>query len=263
MGDRVINGRGLSPGEVEGEAEVCDQFISPLGEISKEGIVASGPCSGLKLSKKILVFKGGRGSTVGSYVFLDLKSRNLAPSGIINENAELMIVTGAIISDIPMVDSVPIDIFMRGDKVRINGKTGEILIGNIKEKSTATVYLVNDDKLLLLKRSGKVSTFPSQYGGISGYVERGELPEQTGKREVIEETGISDVHFVSKGRNVYVRKDDTLFMITPMLMRTGTRGVKLNWENSDYEWISFDSLEKYDTVPKFAETFHFLRDIIF
>ncbi|EQB64712.1 MAG: hypothetical protein AMDU3_IPLC00004G0290 [Thermoplasmatales archaeon I-plasma] len=160
MGDSLIKGRGLSPGNATSSVVVCDQYISPLGEISRDGLITSGPCENVNITGKILAFKGGRGSTVGSYTFLELKSKNLAPSGLINETAEQMVVTGAIISEIPMVDMVPLDIFLPGDRISINGNTGEVIIDGVKEKRVATVYLIHKGKVLLLKRSEKCDIFP-------------------------------------------------------------------------------------------------------
>lgn len=250
-----MKGRGLSPGLVTAEVVVCDQLISPLGEISKDGFITSGPCENTNISNKILAFKGGRGSTVGSYTFLELKNRNISPSGIINEAAEQMVVTGAIITDIPMVDGIPLDTISTGESITMNGSSGEISISNVKEAKVATVYLMREDKLLLLKRSKGATSFPAQYSGISGYIERGETPEQTGKREAKEECGIIDASLVTIGEDIYVRSGGIIYEITPILMKTESKEVKLNYENSDYVWVDAQSLSNYETVPKFKETF--------
>ncbi len=254
----MIKGRGLSPGKATAEVAVCDQLISPLGEISREGFITSGPCENTGITGKILAFKGGRGSTVGSYTFLELKSRNIAPAGLINEAAEQMVVTGAIISDIPMVDRVPLDIFSNGDRISIDGTSGELSISNVTEKKVATVYLVHDGKLLLLKRSESSTSYPGQYSGISGYIEEGETPEETARREMIEECGIYEASLKHLGREIYVRSDGILYEITPMIMETKSNEVKLNEENSNYVWVDSEKLQTYATVPKFKQTFELL-----
>ncbi len=255
MGDSLIMGRGMAPGTAEADALVCNQTISPLGEMSKSGIIVSGPCSGKSFRDRILIFKGGRGSTVGSYVLLELKNSNYAPAGIINEAAEQVVLTGAIISEIPMIDRIPLDIFREGDIVRMDGKEGSVSIKNIAEKDVATVYLLKGNQILLLKRSDKVSTYKCQYGGISGYIEKEETPEETGRREMMEECGITDAKLLSKGKIVYVRDDRTIFRITPIIMKTEQENIRLNWENSESIWVDMDKLNSYETVPKFKETF--------
>jgi hypothetical protein len=44
-----------------------------------------------------------------------------APAAIINAESEAIVAVGAIISDIPMVDLVPIDQIRTGDRVRVDG----------------------------------------------------------------------------------------------------------------------------------------------
>ncbi|MCL5680855.1 MAG: DUF126 domain-containing protein [Candidatus Thermoplasmatota archaeon] len=255
MGDSLIKGRGMAPGKTTSTAMVCNQYISPLGEMSKSGVISSGLCEGRSFSDKILIFKGGRGSTVGSYVILELKNKNLAPSGIINETAEQVVLTGAIISEIPMIDQIPIDIFVDGDTIEMDGKKGTVEIKNAVLKDIATVFLIFKGKLLVLKRSSKVSSYPDMYGGVSGYVEEGERPEETGARELREECDVSDARLLRKGELVYVRHENTLFRITPLLMEPKDDSIKLNWENSQYFWVSFDELSRFETVPKFKEAF--------
>lgn len=83
------------------------------------------------LSGKVLVFPQGKGSTVGSYVMYQLKKNNVAPAAIINRSAEPIVVVGAIISDIPMVDNTnqdPIETIKNGDIVRVDGTKGVVMI---------------------------------------------------------------------------------------------------------------------------------------
>ena len=65
---------------------------------------------GESISGKVLIFPGGKGSTVGSYVIYQLKKRDLAPAAMINLRSEPIVAVGAIISGIPLVDRVPSDI---------------------------------------------------------------------------------------------------------------------------------------------------------
>lgn len=58
---------------------------------------------GQSIKDKVLFIPGGK-LTVGSYVIFQMKKNNTAPKAIICLNAEPIIATGAIMSDIPMVD---------------------------------------------------------------------------------------------------------------------------------------------------------------
>jgi predicted aconitase with swiveling domain len=93
----------------------------------EDGHELKGKC----LSGKVLVFPYGKGSTVGSYVMYQLKKNNVAPAAIINRSAEPIVVVGAIISDIPMVDNTnqdPIETIKNGDIVRVDGTKGVVMI---------------------------------------------------------------------------------------------------------------------------------------
>ena len=50
-----------------------------------------------------------------------------APAALVNKDAEPIIVTGAILGRIPMIDHVDISRLMSGVKVTVNGDTGELL----------------------------------------------------------------------------------------------------------------------------------------
>src|SRR5659263_329004 len=58
---------------------------------------------GMSIKGKVLVFPGGKGSTVGSYSIYQLKKNNAAPLAMINIRTEPIVAVGAIISDIPLV----------------------------------------------------------------------------------------------------------------------------------------------------------------
>jgi predicted aconitase with swiveling domain len=86
------------------------------------------PLQGTCIAGKVLAFPYGKGSTVGSYVLYALSRNGHAPAAIINQEAEPVIVTGAIIGRIPMVDrlSVPISRLKNGVCTTVDGDTGEL-----------------------------------------------------------------------------------------------------------------------------------------
>jgi hypothetical protein len=77
---------------------------------------------------KILCFPHGHGSTVGSYVLYSLAKNKLAPKAIVNETADPVVVVGAIIADITMVDRVDITRIRTGDLVEVDGIKGVVTI---------------------------------------------------------------------------------------------------------------------------------------
>ena len=126
-----ILARSISRGVGTGELLVSPAPISFLSGVDPETgiIVEKGhPLFGKCIAGKVLAFPFGKGSTVGSYVLYALSRNGHAPVAIINEEAEPIIVTGAIIAKIPMVDriSVPISHLKDGVRVTVDGDRGEL-----------------------------------------------------------------------------------------------------------------------------------------
>ena len=127
----LIRGRGISTGKASGPLLVSPQPISFLsgvdpdsGIIVEKGHQLKGQC----IAGKVLVFPYGKGSTVGSYVLYALSRNGHAPSAIVNAEAEPIIATGAIISEIPMIDriDVPLTRLKNGTRVTVDGGLGEM-----------------------------------------------------------------------------------------------------------------------------------------
>jgi len=124
----------VSRGKAQGDALVSTQPISFLGSIDvKTGIVVEKghELFGLSIKGKVLVFPGGKGSTVGSYSIYQLKKNNAAPLAMINIRTEPIVAVGAIISDIPLVDNVeenPVNVIKNGDKVLVDAILGSVEI---------------------------------------------------------------------------------------------------------------------------------------
>lgn len=111
---------------------VSSEPISFLGGVNPDNGQVIDPnheLNGQIIKDKVLFIPGGKGSTVGSYVIFQMMKNNTAPKAIICINAEPIIATGAIMSDIPMVDS-PEDTseLTDGTLVEVDGDNGTIEI---------------------------------------------------------------------------------------------------------------------------------------
>ncbi|NJD51964.1 MAG: DUF126 domain-containing protein [Candidatus Methanoperedens sp.] len=124
----------VSRGKAEGDALVSTQPISFLGSVDvKTGIVVEKghELFGSSIKDKVLVFPGGKGSTVGSYSIYQLKKNGAAPTAMINIRTEPIVAVGAIISDIPLVDNLeenPVSLIKNGDKVLVDAILGSVEI---------------------------------------------------------------------------------------------------------------------------------------
>lgn len=81
---------------------------------------------GKKLKDAIVCFPHGHGSTVGSYVLYALAKKKLAPKAIVNQTADPVVVVGAIIAEIPMIDQVDVSQIRTGDEVEVDGEKGTV-----------------------------------------------------------------------------------------------------------------------------------------
>jgi predicted aconitase with swiveling domain len=100
----------VASGCASGPALTTKDTISFLGNVNPQTGVMVDPAHelyGQCLSGKVLIFPGGKGSTVGSYVIYQLKKRGLGPAAMINLRSEPIVAVGAIISGIPLVDRAP------------------------------------------------------------------------------------------------------------------------------------------------------------
>jgi uncharacterized protein len=127
----LIRGRGIFKGKRSGPLLVSPVPISFLSGVDPDTgiIVEKGhPLQGECITGKVLAFPYGKGSTVGSYVLYAMSRNGHAPAALVNAEAEAIIVTGAIIGEIPMIDrvDVPLSRLKNGTRVTVDGGRGEM-----------------------------------------------------------------------------------------------------------------------------------------
>lgn len=123
----------VSSGRATGRAIVTKETISFLGNIDPATGRVVDPAHelfGRSIAGKVLIFPGGKGSTVGSYVIYQLAKRGLAPAAMINLVSEPIVAVGAIISGIPLVDRVPEEVMgiAEGTVVTVDADRGIVEI---------------------------------------------------------------------------------------------------------------------------------------
>jgi len=120
-------------GFAEGKALISSQPITFFGGVDPrtgEVIEDGHEIRGERLSRKVLVFPHGKGSTVGSYVLYSLAKRGVAPVAIINERFDAIIASGCIISGIPLLiaPGKSLGRIRKGDMIGIDGRDGRIAV---------------------------------------------------------------------------------------------------------------------------------------
>jgi predicted aconitase with swiveling domain len=120
----ILAGRIIKSGKASGLALVSPEPIGFLGGVDPETglVIEKGhPLEGKSVAGRVLCFPTGKGSTVGSYTLYWMKKAGTAPAAIVNAESETIVAVGAIISDIPMVDQIPLQEISTGDWVMVDG----------------------------------------------------------------------------------------------------------------------------------------------
>ena len=130
---KILRGRGIVTGRCKGIALVSQKPLSFLGGVDyNSGIVIEKghDLKGEFLRDKVLCFPSGHGSTVGSYVLYSLVKKGSGPKAIVNQVADTVVVVGAIIAEIPMIDQIDIKQIRTGDVVEVDGDRGTVRVEN-------------------------------------------------------------------------------------------------------------------------------------
>ncbi len=124
----------------------------------------------------------------------------------------------------------------------------------MRSTKIVTSFIKDDKKLLILKRSNKVKSMKGLWAGISGIIEKNEVPLKRARIEIFEEVGITEdeITLVKSAEEMRINSPQYKnheWQIFPFLFEANNPIIKLNWENSEFKWINVEELEKYDTVP--------------
>lgn len=136
-------------------------------------------------------------------------------------------------------------------------------------KGTATAVILRDNKLLVLRR--KEEPFKGMWDLPGGFMEKGETPDETIKRETKEELGIdTNPVFIKQVPGTYFWKNKQFPIISSFFLADiGSQNIKLDHENSGFDWaaladikpenIAFDSNQAFVSWLKKEFTFDLKR----
>ena len=247
----ILSGRTISKGRAEGRVLKLEGALSFLGGVD----AATGEVkveNGGNVADKILVFPRGKGSTVGSFVMYDLKVHGKAPAAVINSSAETIVATGAVISSIPMVDSVDVELIKDGDEIIVDADAGTVELKDVIMRESVSSMILIDNKIMVLKRPDTSRSFPGVWSLCTGKIEKGETPEQAAIREIDEETKITKLEKKGVLPPFTVREKNVVWKVHPFLFRADGCTPVLNHENVDYRLIERSELDAMPTVERTA-----------
>src|SRR4030043_487561 len=125
----------------------------------------------------------------------------------------------------------------------------------LEEKHVVTCFLEHGGRILILRRSSRVSTYRRSWAGVSGYIETNDIDQAF--TEISEETELykKDLKLVKKGDPLEVIDKDLnrKWIVHPFLFHVRSpEKIKTDWEHTEVKWIKPGELKKYETVPGLA-----------
>lgn len=126
----------------------------------------------------------------------------------------------------------------------------------LDEKHVVTCFLEHNDMILILRRSGRVSTYKRAWAGVSGYMETDDIDQAY--TEIREETGLfkNNVRLVKQGKalEVFDKALNRKWVVHPFLFHVSDPDkIKTDWEHTESKWIKPREMAKYNTVPGLAK----------
>jgi predicted aconitase with swiveling domain len=116
--------------EVEAEALVCHDNFSARYDVNRRTGVFSRETHalyGISLVGKVCVFDTAKGGVATAWALLDMKQRGVAPAALIFRTTNPIMVQGAVLAGIPIMDRLepdPLDAISTGDRVRVRPAEG-------------------------------------------------------------------------------------------------------------------------------------------
>lgn len=105
---------------------MIDDYISFLGDLDpRNGILRKKGYEGIEVRDKILVFRGSRGSTVGTYIIYSISKGGFAPRAMVVDKADQIVITGCVVGNIALGEALG---FKARDLVGYSGRRALVRI---------------------------------------------------------------------------------------------------------------------------------------
>lgn len=127
-----------------------------------------------------------------------------------------------------------------------------------------TCFVEYKDKILILRRSGKVGSYQQKWAGVSGYIEEGIIPLNQAFQELSEEISLkpNDISLQKEGIPLEVVDDKLgkVWVVHPFSFAiSDPHKIKTDWEHTEFRWINPDDIQMFETVPNLAEAWDRLK----
>ena len=136
---------------------------------------------------------------------------------------------------------------------------GRINYHDANEAAVLTCLVKFKDKILILKRSDKVWTYKGKWNSVAGYMDEFKPLRQKALEELNEELGISKEQIsnlkLGKPFEFFDEKIKKKWIVHPVLSELKQKPeIKLDFEHTDFKWISPEEIKNYDVVPNLLQS---------
>lgn len=128
-------------------------------------------------------------------------------------------------------------------------------------QEVVTCFLRREGRVLVLRRSQKVSTFRGRWSAVSGTIETDAVRQAY--REIREECGYErgDLELVRGGEPLIAEGEGRRFRVHPFLFELRSeREPAIDWESVEYRWVDPESIAELETVPLLLEAWQAVSD---
>jgi len=123
-----------------------------------------------------------------------------------------------------------------------------------------TVFIAHKHSFLLLKRSQQVSTYKEKWNTVAGYLDN---PKQSIFEKILEELyeeinvtkdQIASYSFGKTYQFTDVGNNKTWIVYPTLVTLLKKPEITLNWEHTEYQWITAEDISDFDTVPNLKKS---------
>ena len=141
--------------------------------------------------------------------------------------------------------------------MKFRAKKGQIDYTRIRWAPVINCVLKHQNKILLVRRSGKLNYYPGYWNGISGFLDDRKNLREKVKEELKEELGISEKLIQSiKLGEIFLQEEPKYkktWIVHPVLVIVSGHGVKIDWEADNFKWVTLAEAKKLKLLPGFSE----------
>ncbi len=130
----------------------------------------------------------------------------------------------------------------------------------MKKIHVVSCFLKRGEKILLLKRSSSVGSYPGKWAAVSGYIEGDEQSLERAYTEIFEEVGLERERLSLRAIGEPLSIDGEPWVVHPFLFEVGEEPIRLDWEHVEYRWVAPGDISKYEIVPKLIDSLRSVLD---